>query len=74
VTATCKTALVTGASSGIGEAIAIRFAQEGANVAINYMSSEGRAKDLAAKIEKEYGVKVMIIQGVRSAPVQPSAN
>ena len=31
-----KTALITGASTGIGRAIAIRFAQEGANVAINY--------------------------------------
>ena len=31
-----KNVLITGASSGIGQAIAIRFAQEGANVAINY--------------------------------------
>ncbi len=33
-----KNVLITGASSGIGQAIAIRFAQEGANVAINYRS------------------------------------
>lgn len=31
-----KNALITGSSTGIGQAIAIRFAQEGANVAINY--------------------------------------
>ena len=37
-----KTAIVTGASSGIGQAIAIRLAQEGCNIAINYRSdSEG---------------------------------
>jgi glucose 1-dehydrogenase len=31
-----KNVLITGASSGIGQAIAVRFAQEGANVAMNY--------------------------------------
>jgi NAD(P)-dependent dehydrogenase (short-subunit alcohol dehydrogenase family) len=46
--------------------ICIKFAQEGANVAINYMSSEARAKDLAGKIEKEHGVKAIVIQGVSS--------
>lgn len=39
-----KNVLITGASSGIGEAIAIRFAAEGANVAINYNSGADRAK------------------------------
>ncbi len=38
-----KNVLVTGASSGIGQAIAIRFAQEGANVAVNYYSGEEEA-------------------------------
>jgi glucose 1-dehydrogenase len=46
-----KNVLVTGASSGIGEAIAIRFGQEGANVAINYHSSEARAEAVRIKVQ-----------------------
>src|SRR5215831_776266 len=47
-----RTALVTGASRGIGRAIALALAEEGADVAINYVSNEGLAKDLAAHITK----------------------
>ncbi len=43
-----KNALITGASSGIGAAIAIRFAQEGANVAINYLSDAAEAESVRA--------------------------
>lgn len=41
---TGKNVLITGASSGIGQAIAIRFAKEGANVAINYRSGPDQAE------------------------------
>jgi len=47
-----KTAIVTGASKGIGEAIATRFAAEGANVVVNSRSPE-RATEAAAEIEAE---------------------
>ena len=43
-----KTALVTGSSSGIGEAIALRFAREGADVAVHYHSEEESARDVVA--------------------------
>lgn len=47
-----KNVLITGASSGIGEAIAIRFGQEGANVAINYNSGQDRAEAVKQKVDE----------------------
>lgn len=51
-----KTAIVTGASRGIGEAIAIKFAEHGANIAFTYLSSVERAQALEEKLSA-MGVK-----------------
>jgi len=47
-----RTALVTGGSRGIGRAVALALAEEGADVAINYVSSETAARDVADHITK----------------------
>jgi len=54
-----KTALVTGASRGIGRAIALELAREGAKVAINYASSDVKAKDVAEEIKKMGGTAIL---------------
>ncbi len=56
-----KKALVTGASRGIGRAIALALAAEGADVAVNYAGSEAAAKEVAAEIEA-LGRKAVVIQ------------
>lgn len=52
-----KTALVTGATRGIGRAIALKFASEGADIAFTYRSQEEAAMTLTAEIEAK-GVRV----------------
>jgi 3-oxoacyl-[acyl-carrier protein] reductase len=57
-----KTALITGASKGIGRAIAIRYAQEGANVAFTFLSSVEKGQALEAELTS-FGIKA---KGYRS--------
>jgi NAD(P)-dependent dehydrogenase (short-subunit alcohol dehydrogenase family) len=57
-----KTALITGADSGIGKAVAIAFAREGANVVISYLSEHEDAKDTARWVENA-GRKSLVIEG-----------
>lgn len=55
-----KTAVVTGASRGIGRAIALELAREGAKVAVNYASSDAAAKEVADEIGKLGGTCFLI--------------
>jgi len=57
-----RRALVTGAARGIGRAIALSLASEGADVAINYQSSEREAESLAAEL-REMGRRTLLFKG-----------
>lgn len=63
-----KTALVTGASRGIGRAIALRFAAEGALVAVHYGKSENEAKAVVAEIEAAEGRAFALQADIASVP------
>lgn len=59
---TNKTALITGASRGIGASIAYDLASHNCNICINYNNSEDKAIKLKQEIEDKYSVKVLIIK------------
>jgi glucose 1-dehydrogenase len=64
-----KNVLVTGGSSGIGQAIAVRFAEHGANVAINYLTTPGEAEGTKEMVHacvmrvRQQHVKDVLVQG-----------
>jgi acetoacetyl-CoA reductase/3-oxoacyl-[acyl-carrier protein] reductase len=67
-----KTALVTGGSRGIGRAITLELAREGAKVALNYQSSDAKAKEVADEITK-FGGTCMLAKANISDPKEARA-
>src|SRR5438067_7496468 len=71
-----KNVLVTGGTSGIGQATAVRFAEHGANVAINYLTTPDEAagtEDLVINCMRrvhECGVRDVLVQGDVSSEEQ----
>jgi len=62
-----QVAIVTGASRGIGRAIALSLAAEGANVVVNYASSSSAAKEVVEEIEAAGGSAIAIPADVSDA-------
>src|SRR4029450_810723 len=62
-----KHALITGSSRGIGRGIALKLAQEGAEVAIHYYQTEEAAKDPLAKV-RQRGSDGFVVQADVSRP------
>jgi NAD(P)-dependent dehydrogenase (short-subunit alcohol dehydrogenase family) len=62
-----RAAVITGGDSGIGRAVAIAYAREGADVLISYLSEEGDARDTARYVE-EAGRKAILVPGDVSDP------
>ncbi|MFC0773796.1 SDR family oxidoreductase [Terrimonas alba] len=58
-----KVVLITGGDSGIGRAVAVLFAKEGAQVAISYLNEDKDARDTMEYIETNYGAECLLLKG-----------
>lgn len=62
-----KRAIITGGDSGIGRAVAIAFAREGADLLISYLCEEKDAQDTAALVEKEGRTAILVAGDISDA-------
>lgn len=69
---TGRTALVTGGAKGIGRACCVRLAEAGANVAINYLTSDEQARE-TAELVLQAGAKALLAYADVSSPEQVTA-
>ena len=67
-----KYAIVTGASRGIGRAIALELAREGCTVGVNYQHNQALAEEVAAEI-KSMGRECMLLQANVADPTEARA-
>ena len=58
-----KAVIVTGGGSGLGAAISEVFAQEGANVIVNYIAEEAKVQDFVNSLNEKYGTKCIAVFG-----------
>ena len=63
-----KVAIITGGDSGIGRAVAIAFAKEGAKVAVAYLNEHDDAKETKSLVEKEGGECLLIAGDIGKEP------
>jgi NAD(P)-dependent dehydrogenase (short-subunit alcohol dehydrogenase family) len=64
---TGKAAIITGGDSGIGRAVAIAYAREGADVLISYLNEDSDARD-TAKLDEQAGRKAVLVRGDVAEP------
>lgn len=62
-----KNVLITGGARGLGRATAVKLAQQGANVAVNYVSRDQDAEETKAMVERE-GAKCILVKADVSEP------
>lgn len=58
-----KVAIITGGDSGIGRAVAVAYAKEGANLVINYLEKEQSDAEETKRIVEKEGIKAILVEG-----------